>query len=233
MAFDQSLPFSPWRLSGVVYATLLNDPADITALGDKVHQPPYKAPPVAPVLYLKPRNTLAGQGSVIAVPATATSVRIGACLGIIIGRTACRVPAGSAADFIAGYTLVNDVCLPHDNFYRPSLRFNARDGFCPVADTRVPASLVADPDLLTTRVWLDNVLVHEGSTAGRVRSVSQLVADVTEFMTLQAGDMLLLGAGAASPLAVPGQVVRIEIVGVGSLDNIVQKDTAQQEECPR
>ena len=47
---------APWRLSGVVYGTLLNDPATLAELGDAVHAAPYKAPPRAPVLYLKPRK---------------------------------------------------------------------------------------------------------------------------------------------------------------------------------
>ena len=63
------LDFAPWRLSGVVYGTLLNDPAALAALGEAVNAPPYKAPPRAPVLYLKPRNTLAADGAAVAVPA--------------------------------------------------------------------------------------------------------------------------------------------------------------------
>lgn len=227
MPFDPSVGFSPWHLSGVVYGTLLNDPASLAALGAAVEKPPYKAPPQAPVLYLKPRNTLSGPGSVINVPAAATSVRVGVSLGIIIGRTACRVPANAADNFIAGYTVVNDICLPHDNFYRPSLRFNARDGFCPIANARIAAALVSDPDALATRVWIDDEPVFEGSTGGRIRSVRRLLADVTEFMTLQPGDILLLGASAGAPLAADGQRIRVEISGIGSMENRVEREESR------
>ena len=62
------LNFAPWRLSGTVYGTLLNDPAALAAIGEAANHAPYKAAPRSPVLYLKPRNTLAGHGSHIAVP---------------------------------------------------------------------------------------------------------------------------------------------------------------------
>jgi 5-oxopent-3-ene-1,2,5-tricarboxylate decarboxylase/2-hydroxyhepta-2,4-diene-1,7-dioate isomerase len=60
-----SIPFDvvPYRLSGTVYGTLLNHRSAIAALGEAVNQPPYNAPPKAPVLYIKPRNTLAASGS--------------------------------------------------------------------------------------------------------------------------------------------------------------------------
>ena len=59
----------PWRLSGVVYGALLNHRPQLAALGDAVHQPPHKAPPQAPVLEVKPRHMLAGDGAVVRVPA--------------------------------------------------------------------------------------------------------------------------------------------------------------------
>ena len=60
--------FAPWRLSGQVIGVLLNHRPALAALGDAVHAPPYKAPPRAPVLYLKPRNTQVADGARVAVP---------------------------------------------------------------------------------------------------------------------------------------------------------------------
>ncbi|MFM7532264.1 MAG: fumarylacetoacetate hydrolase family protein [Rubrivivax sp.] len=218
---DLPLDVPPYRLSGVVYGVLLNDPATLAQLGQAAHAPPYKAPPQAPVLYLKPRNTLAGEGDVLRIPAGFDSVEIGANLGLIIGRTACRVPAEQALNYVAGYLAVNDVCLPHESFYRPSVRLRARDGYCPIAAQAVPAVAVADPDALTVRVLVDDRTVHETSTRGRVRAAARLLADVTEFMTLQPGDVLLLGASHGAPRALAGQAVRVEIDGVGGIGNRV------------
>jgi 5-oxopent-3-ene-1,2,5-tricarboxylate decarboxylase/2-hydroxyhepta-2,4-diene-1,7-dioate isomerase len=216
--------FAPFRCSGVVYGTLLNDPLTLHELGAAVHQPPYKAPPKAPVLYLKPRNTHAVNGSVLHCPAGSAGLKIGATLGIVIKRTACRVKPEDALNHVAGYTIVNDVSLPLDSYYRPSVRLVARDGFCPAGPHVVAAANIVNPDALAVKVYFDGELVHSTSTAGRVRGVASLLADVSDFMTLEAGDMLLLGEAAAAPLAHPGQKIAIEIEGLGRLENSVGAD---------
>jgi 5-oxopent-3-ene-1,2,5-tricarboxylate decarboxylase/2-hydroxyhepta-2,4-diene-1,7-dioate isomerase len=220
MPHAPSFAFSPYRLSGTVYGTLMNDPQALAALGGSVHQAPYKAPPLAPVLYLKPRNTLAGAGDALVLPAGWEALEIGAALGLVIGRTACRVSVDDALACVAGYAIVADVSLPHDSFYRPSIRFKARDGFCPIGPV-VPASAIANPDALNVRVYLDGQLAQASATAGRVRPVARLLAAVTDFMTLQAGDILMLGVAAGAPQARAGQRVAIEIDGLGRLENTV------------
>lgn len=216
-AFD----FSPYRLSGTVYGALLNDPSAVAALGEAVHRPPYKAPPKGPVLCVKPRNTLAKNGDPLRVPAKHDALAIGASLGMVIGRTACRVDAADARDFIAGYTIVNDVSVAHDSCYRPAIRYKARDGFCPIGPQVVSASAVSEPDALTVRIYLDDELAQTTSTSGRVRPMAELLAAVTDFMTLQPGDILTLGPSAGAPHARVGQRVAIEIEGLGRLENPV------------
>lgn len=217
LAFD----FSPYRLSGTVYGALLNDPSAVAAMGDAAHQPPYKAPPKAPVLCVKPRNTLAKNGDSLRVPAKHDALVVGASLGLVIGRTACRVPAADAREFIAGYTIVNDVSVAHDSCYRPSIRYKARDGFCPIGPQVVRASAVFDPDALPVRTYLDDQLAQITTTAARIRSMAELLAAVTDFMTLQPGDILTLGASAGAPHARVGQRIAIEIHGLGRLENRV------------
>lgn len=215
--FQLEFDVAPYRLSGVVYGTLLNHEPALQALGAAVHQPPYKASPQAPVLYVKPRNTLVGDGAVVAVPADAPELEIGASLGIVIGRTACRVSPQQALAHVAGYTLVNDISVPHEVFYRPSIRFKARDGFCAIGPQVVPRDAVCDPDALAVEVFVDGVCQQATDTGQRRRSVAQLLAEVTDFMTLQAGDVLLLGASAGAPRVRAGQTSRIVIDGVGQL----------------
>lgn len=210
---------APYRLSGVVYGTLLNHGLSIAALEAAALQPPYKAPAKAPVLYVKPRNTLIGHGDAVTVPADTPELEVGAALGIVIGRTACRVSEAQALDYVAGYTIVSDISVPHDMFYRPSIRFKARDGFCPVGPTVVARSRIANPDALGVQVYVDGALVHSTTTGERRRTVARLLADVTDFMTLSPGDVLMLGVSAGAPRVRAGQQVRIDIEGLGQLNN--------------
>jgi 5-oxopent-3-ene-1,2,5-tricarboxylate decarboxylase / 2-hydroxyhepta-2,4-diene-1,7-dioate isomerase len=206
---------------GTVYGTLLNHRDALAALGEQVHAAPYKAPPRAPILYIKPRNTLVGHGARVLVPDDAPELEIGATLGIVVGRTACRVSEALALAHVAGYTVVNDISVPHASYYRPSMRFKCRDGFCPVGPAIVEAGLVRDPDALDITVEIDGTVVQRSSTAGLVRPVARLIADVTEFMTLFPGDVLTVGVAANPPRARAGQTVAVTISGIGRLENMM------------
>ena len=215
---DAAPGFNPPRI-GTVYGALLNHRAALASLGDAVHQPPYKAPPKAPVLYIKPRNTHIGHGDPIVVPDGVDALQIGATLGIVIGRTACRVDEADALSAVAGYTVCNDVSVPHASYYRPSLRFKCRDSFLPIGPWIVAAQRVAEPDALAISVTIDDQPVWHADTGGMFRPVARLIADVSEFMTLSAGDVLMLGVPAGAPRARAGQRVAIHIEGVGRLEN--------------
>ncbi len=215
------IPFdvAPFALSGVVYGVLLNHPSALAELGPSAAQPPYNAAPRAPVLYLKPRNTLAASGDTVEIPAGTAELEIGACLGLVIGRVACNVPATRALDHVAGYLIVNDVSVPHASFLRPQVRLKARDGFCPLGPRVVGRAGIGDPDSLTIRTYVDRELVQSAGTADLLRSASRLLADVTEFMTLAPGDVLAMGAARPAPRVRAGQSVDIVVDGLGTLSN--------------
>jgi 5-oxopent-3-ene-1,2,5-tricarboxylate decarboxylase/2-hydroxyhepta-2,4-diene-1,7-dioate isomerase len=204
---------------GTVYGVLLNYRGALAALGDAVNRPPYKAPPKAPVLYIKPANTRSGHGAPIPVPDDAPELEVGASLAVVIGRTACRVAPERALDHVAGYTIANDVSVPHESYYRPSIRFKCRDGFCPVGPRLVERGAIANPDALAIRVFVDGVLAQENTTANAIRPVARLIAEITDFMTLSPGDILLTGVPERAPRARAGQRVAIEIDGLGRLEN--------------
>jgi 5-oxopent-3-ene-1,2,5-tricarboxylate decarboxylase/2-hydroxyhepta-2,4-diene-1,7-dioate isomerase len=210
---------APYRLSGVVYGTLLNHRAALDALGDTVELPPYKGRPKAPILYVKPRNTLAADGDTVVVPSEVSELELGATLGIVIGRPACHLSAANARDFIAGYVLMNDLSIPHLPYYRPSVRFKARDGFCPIGPRVVASAEVGNPDELTLRVHVDGKLKQEWHTRDLIRPVGVLLAEVTDFMTLAPGDILAVGVAAPAPRVRAGQSTSIEAVGFGRLRN--------------
>ena len=203
---------------GTVYGTLLNHREALAALGDQVNAAPYKAAPQAPILYIKPRNTWAHSGDTVVVPSDATALQMGATLGLVIGSVACKVSEVEALSHVAGYVVMNDISVPHDSFYRPSMRFKCRDGSCPMG-AFVPREAVANPDALAMTVSIDGKVVQQTDTGGRVRSVAQLLADVTEFMTLHPGDILSIGISAHAPLAHAGQRVTVSIAGVGQIEN--------------
>jgi 5-oxopent-3-ene-1,2,5-tricarboxylate decarboxylase/2-hydroxyhepta-2,4-diene-1,7-dioate isomerase len=210
---------APYRLSGTVYGTLLNHRSALTALGGKVTEAPYKVAPKAPILYVKPRNTLTTHESEVMVPDDVAQLEIGGCLGIVIGRPACKLSPHTALAAVAGYLIVNDISVPHTSFHRPSARFKARDGFCPLGPQVVSRDAIANPDALNIRIYVDGVLKQQVTTAQLVRPVETLLSDVTEFMTLSPGDVLAAGVAWPAPLAGAGQGVAVEIDGLGRLEN--------------
>ncbi|HEX3848355.1 MAG TPA: fumarylacetoacetate hydrolase family protein [Steroidobacteraceae bacterium] len=221
------VPFSvpPFRLSGTVYGALLNHRSALTVLGEAVHAPPYRAPPKAPVLCIKPRNTLAGPDAVVRIPMDPDEVEVGANVALVIGRPACRVPAARAMDFVAGYLILADVSLPSTSHFRPGVRSKARDGFCPLGPA-VAGKDGIDPDALTVEVFVDGTRVQISTTADLIRPAARLLEDVTEFMTLSRGDVLALGAAAPAPRVRPGQSLRIEVRGIGALTARFERETA-------
>ncbi|WP_230474326.1 fumarylacetoacetate hydrolase family protein [Calidifontibacillus erzurumensis] len=216
----QELKLDP-PVSGTIYGTLLNYKGVLEKLSDALNKDPYKQPPKAPILYIKPANTMIGNKMAIPLPEGVEELEIGASLGIVIGRKATQVRKEEVFNYIAGYTIANDVSIPHESVYRPAISQKCRDGFCPVGPWVIERDAVLNPDALEIRVYINGELKQKNTTANLIRSVSQLVADVTEFMSLDEGDVLLVGVPENPPLAKAGDQVRIEIEGIGSLENIV------------
>lgn len=209
---------------GAVYGVVLNDRASLARLGAAMHEAPYKAEPRAPVLYVKPANTLVGEGAEVRLPAGADRVEVGATVGVVIGAPAARLGVDTALQAVAGYVLVADLSLPHASYYRPAIREKCFDGACPMAAAIVPAAparrtgLAASALYATTlRTSVDEAPVGERTLDDLVRDVPRLLADVTEFMTLRVGDVLLLGVQYRAPQAGAGTRVRIDAGSLGSL----------------
>lgn len=203
------------RIIGTVYGVLLNDAATVARWSPAFHEAPYKAPPVAPILYIKPRNTFADDGAVVAVPSDPGVVRIEATIGAVIGRTATRIRAADARSFVKGFVVVSDISLPLASIHRPAIRQRCRDGFCPIGAMTVSDGF--DPDAASVAITIDGVEVHRRTLAPLVRPLPKLLEDVTAFMTLDEDDILLLGAPDDMPLARPGNRVAIAVAGLRTL----------------
>jgi len=206
-------------VKGAVYGTLLNFRQELDALGDKVNQPPYGGMPSAPVMYLKTPNTFIGHGAPIPLSADVTQVLVGAALGVVIGRAASRVSEQEAMQYVSGYTLVNDITVPHDSLFRQPLHAKNRDGFCPIGPWIVPAGAL--PNVASSRIQalINGEVVQEFSLDDLVRPLPQLIADLSQFFTLQPGDVLFTGLSPGAPLAGAGDIVGVAIQGLGKLEN--------------
>lgn len=204
-----------------VYGVALNFRASLDALGDELHRDPYKIPPEAPVLYLRPRNTWNLAGAAIPVPAGVQQLKMGGTLGVVIGRTACRVNPRNALDYVAAYTVVNDASIPHASYFRPAIPERCRDRFCSISQAVADRAALPDPNRIEIRIHVNGQLRCTASTRDLVRPIETLIADITEFLTLRPGDIVLAGEPHNAPLARAGEHVRVEIDGLAPLANEV------------
>jgi 5-oxopent-3-ene-1,2,5-tricarboxylate decarboxylase / 2-hydroxyhepta-2,4-diene-1,7-dioate isomerase len=202
--------------TGTVYGVLLNFRAEVDALAPQMNQPPYKAPPKAPVLYVKTANTWSPHGSPITVPAKVDAVEVGATVAMVIG----------ADNDVEGFVLMNDLSIPHASFFRPPVKFKCVDGFLGIGPAMRDAQEVADPAQFRLEVRINGELKQSVDFSQTVRSASQLLADVGEFMTLSHGEVLMLGCDAGRPLAHAGDRIEISAPGFETLVNTLVKEQA-------
>ena len=132
------------------------------------------------------------------------------------------VPEDEVLDYVAGYAPANDVGL-HDFRHADRgsmLRVKGQDGFCPIGPALVPASEF-DPTDFTLRTQLNGEVVQQGSAADLIWPISYLLADLCRLITLEPGDVVLSGTPANSRPMEPGDVVEVEVSGLGRLTNTV------------
>jgi 5-oxopent-3-ene-1,2,5-tricarboxylate decarboxylase / 2-hydroxyhepta-2,4-diene-1,7-dioate isomerase len=207
--------------SGMVYGVILNDRPSLERMGAALTASPYAAPPKAPILYIKPCNTHAATGAAVRIPRGADRLELGATLGLVLGSDATGLAEATALDAVAGLRPVLDVSLPNPVVYRPPVRERCFDGSCPMGPV-VPRARVGDLAGLTLRTRINGVVVAERGLSDLVRPAARLLADVTDFMTLRAGDTLTLGIGLNGPQAGPGDRVALEIDGFDRLEITIE-----------
>ncbi len=213
--------------NGTVYAVLLNHRATVAALGDAVHDKPYGKPPVAPVLYVRPANTWNVDGATVAVSDDVNEVEVEATFGIVFDRATSHASVADALDHVRGYVVVADLAVPHASVYRPAIRQRDRDGFCVFASRMIDvASLDASLDLqaLIVETRVNDRVVATTSSVDLIRTVPQLIADVSAFMRFDAGDVLLVGAIGEPVRARRGDRVRVGIAGLGDVSLTIDNE---------
>jgi 5-oxopent-3-ene-1,2,5-tricarboxylate decarboxylase/2-hydroxyhepta-2,4-diene-1,7-dioate isomerase len=218
---------------GTVYGTLLNFKAERAAIAAQMTEPPYKAPPQAPVLFIKTANTFNASGGVVAVSENAPEIEVGATFGIVIGVLSQSIYAQPApesiANQVAGFVLINDLSIPHTSFFRPPVKFKCLDGFLGIGSQLVTPDAAGDAAQFKLEVRINGVLKQSIDFANLHRDTLTLLRDVNEFMTLHTGDVLMLGCDAGRPLAKVGDRIDISAPGLpafGTLSHTLIAESA-------
>lgn len=181
--------------------------------------------------FLKVPRTIVGTGAT--VPANSPELDWEAELVAVIGRECAGVDSASALQYVAGYTIANDLSA-RDRMRRSDqpdgspflwdwLGHKSFDGACPLGPWIVPAFAISDPQRLSIRLWVDDRLRQNGNSKDMIFSVAEQIAHLSQRMTLFPGDLVLTGTpsgvGAESKEYLsPGNRVRIAIDSIGELN---------------
>jgi 2-keto-4-pentenoate hydratase/2-oxohepta-3-ene-1,7-dioic acid hydratase in catechol pathway len=197
-------------------------PSKIVAIGQnyRLHaQEMGKGIPSEPLLFFKPPSALVGDGGVIERPAGYARVDHEAELGVVIGKRARRVKRADALDYVLGYTCVNDVTVRElqqkDGQWSRAKGF---DTFCPVGPRIVPG---LDPSDLAIRCRVNGVSKQDSRTSDLIFDVPTLIEFISAHMTLEPGDLISTGTPAGVGNLNVGDLVEVDIEGIGVLSNRV------------
>lgn len=182
-------------------------------------------------LFTKAPTAVIGPGASIPLHAGLTRLLdYEAELAIVIGRGGSDISEADAMDAVFGYTIVNDVTARdlqrrHDQWFKGK----SLDGSCPMGPWVVHKSALADPHALPIRLWVNGELRQNSNTAQMIFKVPNIIADLSAGLTLEAGDVIATGtpSGVGYAMKPPralqdGDVVVIEIEGIGRLENVVR-----------
>lgn len=186
--------------------------------------------PTRPIVFAKYANAIVGPGEAVVKPPETQKLDYEAELGFLIGRTARRVPLAAALDHVFGYACVNDVSARdlqlQDSQWLPG---KACDTFLPFGPYVATTDAVPDPQNLRIRALVNGQVMQDSTTAQMIFGVAELVHRLSQTMTLEPGDLIITGTPPGvgmgrkpEPYWVqPGDVMRIEIEGLGALENPV------------
>jgi len=180
--------------------------------------------PAEPLLFLKPPSAVVATGDAIRYPRGVERLDPEAELGVVIGRRARAVSVASALDHVAGYTCFNDVSAR--NYQRKDGQWTRAKGFDTFAPLGPWVAVGLAPGALDVRCRVNGEERQHGNTADLLHPVPFLISFISHIMTLEPGDVIATGTPAGVGPVVPGDVVEIEVQGVGVLVNHVEALTA-------
>jgi 2,4-diketo-3-deoxy-L-fuconate hydrolase len=202
--------------------------------------------PTRPLLFSKFANAVIGDGDPIVRPEGTHALDLEVELGVVIGSTATRVSRTDALDHVAGYVVVNDISARdwqgtpealHEGEVGDGqwLRAKGSDTFLPMGSVFVTADEIPDPQALQLRSWYipgsgpdagKEVLMQDSNTSDMIHGVAELIEFISKAITLEPGDIIATGTPAGvgifrkPPILLePGDRVRCEVVGIGTVEN--------------
>ncbi|HUZ09914.1 MAG TPA: fumarylacetoacetate hydrolase family protein [Acidimicrobiales bacterium] len=186
----------------------------------------------------KQRTCVIGPGAGIVVPAVSAQVDYEGELAVVIGRRCRHVPASRAMEVVAGFSVMNDVSVRDWQRRTPTFTMGKSfDTHGPLGPCIVTADEIGDPGALALRTWVNGELRQSATTADLIFGLGEMIEYLTTAFTLEPGDVLATGtpAGVGASFDPPrwlvdGDTVRIEVEGVGVLENPV---VAEGEPVPR
>jgi 2-keto-4-pentenoate hydratase/2-oxohepta-3-ene-1,7-dioic acid hydratase in catechol pathway len=175
-------------------------------------------------------SSVVGPGAVVNLPAYSKSVDWEIELAAVIGRPAKDVPVAKALDYVAGYTIANDLSArdamrreknpPASPFHYDWVSQKCFDGACPIGPWIVPASELGNPHRLALKLWVGDELMQDSNTGKMIFDTAEQIAMLSSRVTLRPGDLVLTGTPAGVGMGrgrflQPGQTVRLWIEGIG------------------
>ena len=187
--------------------------------------------PERPIYFTKPPTSVIGPDAAIDLSQHVTQMLDWEVeLAVVIGRTARRVSESEALQYVFGYTVANDVSARDIQRTRGGQWFlgKALDTSCPLGPVLVTADEVADPQALELSLHVNGVEKQRSTTANMIFSVAHIISDLSQALTLEAGDIILTGtpSGVGASRKPPeylkdGDVVECRVAGIGTLRNTV------------
>lgn len=180
--------------------------------------------PAEPLIFLKPPSALIASGDPIVYPALSEWVSFEGELALVVGRRARRVARAEALDILFGYTCLNDVTAR--DLQRKDgqwARAKGFDTFCPAGPWIVPRAEF-DPAGARVRTFVDGEKRQDGSVSEMIFPLDVIIAFVTEFLTLERGDLIATGTPPGVGALEPGSTVRVEVAGIGAIENRIIRE---------
>jgi 2-keto-4-pentenoate hydratase/2-oxohepta-3-ene-1,7-dioic acid hydratase in catechol pathway len=218
---------APLQRPGKLLAAAANYQDHVTETGGE----PLDKSRLSPRLFLKPPTSIVGPGATIPLPDVSHEVDWEAELAVVIGKAGKHIAKEDAYDHVAGYALFNDVSVRDWQIRKPPIQFGAGknfDGSGPFGPELVTRDEVEDPMALDIELKVNGETMQSANTADMIFDIPTLIEHVSQFTTLEPGDVIATGTPSGvghfrePPVYLKdGDVVRVEIDGLGALENPV------------
>jgi 2-keto-4-pentenoate hydratase/2-oxohepta-3-ene-1,7-dioic acid hydratase in catechol pathway len=221
-----------FNLDDVILLAPISNPGKVICIGGNFPSAGKLTAPEYPIVFLKPASTITGIGMPVWVSELTANVAYEVELAVVIGKRSRNVKIGDASNYIAGYTLAND--LGDRMLEKRTSQWTSGkmfDSFTPLGPAIVTSDEIMDTHNLPMETWVNNLQVQKGNTGEMFFNVDYLLCYLSTLTTLEPGDIILTGSpklinGEPAPTVKlkPGDTVKISVASLGELINPVQED---------